>query len=215
MHNPFRSEVEAYHFLLLSVAAFAAIALASLFGGVWAGVPVWIVVTAAAAFFYLRRGRPRRQLRTAPAHVGAEDERRILVVANETLEDERLVGEIERATAGYRGQVLVLCPVLVSPVRYWVSDVDGARAQAGQRLDESLRRLRAAGIDARGEVGDEEPLRAIEDALRTFGADEIIISTHPEERSSWLERGVVAGAREHFALPITHLVIETEVGVRP
>ena len=214
MRNPFRSEVEAYHFLLLTVAAFAAITLASLLGGPWAGVPVWGGVTAAAAFFYLRRGRAKRQVRTAPARVGAEDERRILVVANETLGDVRLTQEIERAAAGYRKHVHVVCPALTSPVRHWVSDLDGARAQAQERLDETLGQLRAAGIDARGEVGDEDPLQAIEDALRTFGADEIIISSHPEGRSSRLERNAVTRARERFALPITDVVIGTDAGVR-
>jgi hypothetical protein len=50
----------------------------------------------------------------------------------------------------------------------------------------------------------------MEDALRTFGADEIIISTHPEGRSHWLERGVVEKARERFAVPITHVVVDLE-----
>src|SRR6266581_8680498 len=67
-----------------------------------------------------------------------------------------------------------------------------------------------AGIEGHGEVGDGEPLQAIEDALRTFGADEIIISTHPEGRSNWLEKGVVSGARERFAVPITHVVVDLE-----
>ena len=58
--------------------------------------------------------------------------------------------------------------------------------------------MRAAGIDARGEVGDGDPLQAIEDALRTFAPDELVISTHPEGRSNWLERGVVERARERF-----------------
>ena len=70
--------------------------------------------------------------------------------------------------------------------------------------------MREAGIEARGEVGDGDPLQAIEDALRTFGADEVIISTHPEGRSNWLERGVVTGARDRFALPITHVVVDLE-----
>ena len=86
----------------------------------------------------------------------------------------------------------------------------GAGAAAGERLEASLARLREAGIEARGEVGDGEPLQAIEDALRTFGADEIIISTHPEGRSHWLERGVVTRARERFAVPITHVVVDLE-----
>jgi hypothetical protein len=50
----------------------------------------------------------------------------------------------------------------------------------------------------------------MEDALRLFGADEIIISTHPEGRSHWLERGVVTGARERFAVPIQHVVVDLE-----
>lgn len=214
MRNPFRSEVEAFHFLLLTIAAFAAIATASLLGGPWAGVPTLAVVTGAAVFFYLRRGQAERPVRTAPAHVGAEDERRILVVANETLTEMSLVEQIERAGAGYRKQVRVVCPALTSPVRHWASDVDGARAQAQQRLDQTLSQLHAAGIEAEGAIGDEDPLRAIEDVLRTFGADEIIISTHSEGHSNWLERDVVTRARERLALPVTHVMIDTEAGIR-
>jgi hypothetical protein len=50
----------------------------------------------------------------------------------------------------------------------------------------------------------------MEDALRTFGAEMIIVSTHPEGRSNWLERGVVSGARERFAVPIKHVVVDLE-----
>jgi GABA permease len=49
---------------------------------------------------------------------------------------------------------------------------------------------------------------AIEDALRVFPADEILISTHPPHRSRWLEHGVVERAREEIDLPITHLVVD-------
>ena len=210
MRSPFHSEAEAFRFLLPTVAAFAVIALASLLGGPWVGVPVWIAATAAAAFLYLRPGRARRSIRTAPAHVGGPEERRILVLANETLASTRLAEEIERTAAGRRARVLVVCPTLISPVRHWTSDVDGARAQAERRLGESLSRLRAAGIDAQSEIGDDDPLQAIEDALRTFGADEIIIATHPDESANWLERRVVEQARERFALPISHVVIGAE-----
>ena len=50
----------------------------------------------------------------------------------------------------------------------------------------------------------------MEDALRTFGADEIVISTHPEGRSHWLERNVVGAARDRFDVPITHVVVDLE-----
>jgi nucleotide-binding universal stress UspA family protein len=106
--------------------------------------------------------------------------------------------------------VLVVCPALNSPIRHWASDEDAARAEAQERLEQTLARLREAGVNAQGEVGDSEPLQAIEDGIRTFGPDELIISTHPEGRSNWLEKGVVSGARERFALPITHVVVDLE-----
>lgn len=46
---------------------------------------------------------------------------------------------------------------------------------------------------------------AIDDALKTFAADELVISTHPEELSNWLDRGIVARARNYFGLPVTHV----------
>jgi predicted TIM-barrel enzyme len=104
--------------------------------------------------------------------------------------------------------VLVVTPALNSPLKHWVSDEDDARAAAQERLDRSLAFLAEAGVQARGEVGDGDPLQAIEDALRTFGADEIIISTHPSGRSHWLERGVVEKARERYTVPITHVVVD-------
>ena len=101
-------------------------------------------------------------------------------------------------------------PALNSPLKHWTSDEDQARATAEDRLRRSVAELERLGISARGEVGDADPLQAIEDALRTFGADVIVISTHPEGRSNWLERGVVTSARERFAVPITHVVVDLD-----
>ena len=53
-------------------------------------------------------------------------------------------------------------------------------------------------------------MNAIQDAINIQGFDEVIISTHPEGRSNWLEKGVVSGARERFAVPITHVVVDLE-----
>jgi hypothetical protein len=130
------------------------------------------------------------------------------VIANETVGGERLRDAIHSRSEGYDEHVLVVTPALNSHLRHWASDEDNARVEAQKRLDASLERLRSRGIDARGEVGDAEPLQAMEDALRLFGADEIIISTHPEGRSHWLEKGIVETARERFAVPITHVVVD-------
>jgi hypothetical protein len=59
-----------------------------------------------------------------------------------------------------------------------------------------------------------DPLRAIEDALRAFGVEEVIISTHREGRSNWLEREVVSTARERFPVPIMHVTVDREAGVQ-
>jgi nucleotide-binding universal stress UspA family protein len=208
--NPLRSEAEAFRFVLASLVYFAAIVLAAVLGGRWVGLAVFIVLSALVVGWWLRARRAEQPVQTRPTRQSAADERRILVIANETVGGHMLRDTIHEKAEGYREEVLVVTPALNSPLKHWASDEDEARAAAQKRLEASLARLREAGIDARGEVGDGEPLQAIEDALRTFGADEIIISTHPEGRSHWLERGVVSGARERFAVPITHVVVDLE-----
>ena len=208
--NPFRSEAEAYRFLLLTVGYFALIVVAASLA-TWLGVVVFVALTATALVLWLRSRSNEPALRPAvPTRVGAEDERRILVIANETVGGAELMQILRSKSEGVREQILVVCPALNSQVRTWASDEDGARAQAQRRLDASLSRLRQDGVQARGEVGDGDPVQAIEDALRTFGADEIVISTHPEGRSHWLERNVVGHARERFDVPITHVVVDLE-----
>jgi hypothetical protein len=209
MINPLRSEAEAFRFLIASIVYFGAIVIAAVAGGTWAGLAVFIVLSAAVVAWWLRARREERPIQTVP-RPHAEGERRILVIANETVGGHTLRAMILEKSLDVREEVLVVTPALNSPLKHWVSDEDGARSAAQERLEESLSKLADAGVQARGEVGDGDPLQAIEDALRTFGADEIIISTHPEGRSNWLERGVVENARERFAVPITHVVVDLE-----
>jgi hypothetical protein len=132
------------------------------------------------------------------------------VIANETVAGETLRDEIRRRSEGVEERVRVVSPALVSPMRYFASDEDAGRARAQERLEQSLAGLREAGITAEGEVGDADPLQAIEDGLRTFGADEVIISTHPPGRSNWLETGMLERLREELDIPVTHLVVDME-----
>jgi GABA permease len=207
--NPLRSEAEAFQFLLGAAVYFGLIAIAGVINR-WAGLVVFIVLTAAVIVWWMRARREEVAPKEAPRRRAGPGEKRILVVANETVGGQALREEIRQRSEGYHAEVLVVTPALNSPLRHFTSDVDGAREDARRRLDQSLGRLREAGIEARGEVGDGDPLQAIEDALRTFGADEVIVSTHPEGRSHWLERGVVTGARERFEVPITHVVVDLE-----
>jgi hypothetical protein len=207
--NPLRSEAEAFRFVLGSLVYFGLIAFAAVINE-WLGLAVFVALTLGVLAWWFRARRQEPPVQVAPEKNWAEDERHILVVANETVGGERLRDEIRKRSEGYRGEVLVVCPALNSPLRHWASDEDPARAAAHVRLEASLARLRDLGIEARGEVGDGDPLQAIEDALRTFGADEIILSTHPPDRSRWIEKGVVERARQRFAVPITHVVTDLE-----
>ena len=209
MRNPFRSEADAFRFVWLTIGYCALIVLGSVIN-VWVGVAVFVALTGFALWWLLlRKTGTEAPVREAPAPSPPE-QHRILVVANETVGGSTLLGQLQEHAAGRNTHVLVVCPALNSPLRHWVSDEDDARHAAQSRLDASLGAMRAAGLQAEGEVGDGDPIQAIEDALRTFRPDELVISTHPEGRSHWLERGVVEKARERFALPLTHVIVDLE-----
>lgn len=205
--NPFRSEADAYRFLLLTIGYFALIVAASTIDR-WLGLAVFVLLTGYAVWRFLAGRTEEPPLRADVPRRAEGADRHILVIANETVGGAELLAVLKRKVEGVREQVLVVAPALNSPVRHWASDEDGARAAAQERLDASIARLAEAGVAADGEVGDGDPLQAMEDALRTFGADEIVISTHPEGRSNWLERNVVGAARDRFDIPITHVIVD-------
>lgn len=208
MRNPFRSEESAFRFVWLTIGYFALIVIGSVISR-WVGVGVFVVLTAGVVWWFLTRGSREQPERQVPA-ASPPDELRILVVANETVGGPELLSEIRERAGGRRARVLVVCPALNSPIRHWASDEDGARAAAQTRLEESVRSMRSTGLEVEGEVGDGDPIQAIEDAVRTFRPDELIISTHPPGRSHWLERGVVEKARERFDIRLTHVVVDLD-----
>jgi hypothetical protein len=130
----------------------------------------------------------------------------ILVVANRTCPCPVLLDEVARRVGSAPVEVLVVVPALNSRLRHWLSDVDDALARAHDRLRLALAELRTRGVDARGEVGDANPLVAIDDALAHFAASAIVIATLPAGESNWLERGLVDKARARFDVPVAHLV---------
>jgi hypothetical protein len=208
MRNPFRSEADAFRFVWLTIGYCALIVIGAVINR-WVGFVVFVVLTGFAIWWFSRRGEAEPPVKQVPA-ASPPDEHRILVVANETVGGPELLSEIRERSAGRRAHVHVVCPALNSPLRHWVSDEDEARAKAQGRLDDSLVSMRAAGLEADGEIGDGDPIQAIEDAVRTFRPDELVISTHPVGRSHWLERGVVEKARERFELPLTHVVVDLD-----
>jgi len=209
MRNPVRTEAEAFSFVIAALALFVAVALVGIFLNGWAAL-IAFVVLAPVVFYRYFRSDPKTVEPAIWDRDRGEGRHRILVVANETVVGRALRSEVAIRAQEGDSEVLVVSPALNSRLRHWTSDEDQARAAAQDRLDESLAALAADGVDARGRVGDDDPIQAIEDSLRAFGADEIVISTHPPGRSNWLERGVVERAGEKFDVPITHVIVDLE-----
>ena len=134
--------------------------------------------------------------------------RRLLVIANETCMGSELFEVMRERADGPDSEVLIVAPALTSRLRYWMSDEDAGIEAAGRRLADSLERCAAAGVVPHGALGDADPLQALDDGVRSFSPTEVIIATHPESRSNWLEHGLVAQARERFDVPITHVVVD-------
>jgi len=174
-------------------------------GAVWAAVLIGF--GAGVAYRNSRGSLPR----TVEVTRGGDGKHRVLVVANETVGGRALLEEIRDRCRDRDCEILVVTPALAgSRAEHWASDVDEAMELARQRMELSLIAIGELGLKARGEIGDSDPNVAIEDALRVFPVDEIVISTHPPERSRWLERGVVERAREEIDLPIAHVVVDLE-----
>src|SRR3954466_12334062 len=144
---------------------------------------------------------PVTHRRSVPMAVSSRP-RRGLVVSNETVEAEILRDTI--AARADRTQVLVVAPALNTRLRHWLSDEDPARRAAERRLAGAPAGLRAPGADVDGWVGDADPLTAIEDALATFSADELLIATHREARSNWLPPDPLGRARGRLPPPGRH-----------
>jgi hypothetical protein len=137
-----------------------------------------------------------------------QEERHILVVANETVVSKALVDLIEERAAKGDVRVTVLAPVN-QPRQGYVVYYDTRRAAARRRLDKTLDLLRAAGIPANGIVVETDPVSALRDAIDQLEPDEVIVSTHPQQKSGWLRRNAVEQMRRVASgLEFRHVVVD-------
>lgn len=132
---------------------------------------------------------------------------RILVVAADDHVDEPLRRELGERAGDRTPEVRVVVPALAETAfQQAAGAVDEGMEHAREQLDESLSRVHDAGVDGEGQVGDSDPMLAIEDALYDFPADEIVIVTHPEDQGRWLEDDLFERAKQRFEPPIRHYV---------
>ena len=141
---------------------------------------------------------------------GGERPRHVLVVANETVAGKSLAEALDRRAAEGPVRITVVSPISQPRDGYVVYE-DTRRAAARRRLDRTLELLRAHGIAADGFVVDSDPVEAVRDSFAQLEPppDEIVVSTHPEERSGWLRRHVVERIRSVAgAIPVEHVVVD-------
>ena len=134
----------------------------------------------------------------------------VLVIANETVAGAGLIEALKQRAAGGADLVTVIAPVSKPQSGYVVYE-DTRRASAGRRLDRTLSALHEAGIKAHGLVVDANPEDAVRDAMSMLDPkpDEVIVSTHPQERSGWLRRKVIDRVRDAAGdVPVEHIVVD-------
>jgi GABA permease len=198
VENPLRSEAAAFRFLLLAIGYLALIVVGSLLD-TWVGLAVFVVLTCAAVWLVAtRRGRTERPSAQTPA-ASPPGEHRVLVLAGGDVDGAALTAELGEHAGGRMLRVHVVAPALIGSLDQWTNDDRAARAEAQERLDRSVAAFQAAGVVVDGELGDENPVQAVEDAVRTFRPDELVLAT--------AEPGAAEQMRERFALPLTQVVV--------
>ena len=134
----------------------------------------------------------------------------LLVVANETVTGRKLIEAVERRKGAGDLHVTVIAPVN-QPQRGYVVYQDTRRAAANRRLDRTLGMLRDEGIPAHGLVVETDPVTAVRDALAQLEppVDEIVVATHPQQKSGWLRKNVVDRIRDSAGeVPVEHVVVD-------
>ncbi|MGH3144150.1 MAG: hypothetical protein ACRDO9_13635, partial [Gaiellales bacterium] len=137
--------------------------------------------------------------------------RHILVVANETVAGRGLIDAVKQKAARQDVElVTVLAPVNTPRAGYVVYE-DTRRAAAGRRLGRTLAALREAGIPAHGLVVESDPADAVRAAFGMLDPKptDVILSTHPVEKSGWMRKNVVDRVRKAAGdVPVEHIVVE-------
>lgn len=148
--------------------------------------------------------RSPRGARTGPG-------KRALVVADEKIGDGQLVQSVLAHLGSGVEEVFVVAPALAgSGLDHIMGDVDAAIPAARRRLESTLHAFEEAGVEARGEVGDSDPIQAISDEIVKFDPEQILVVAHREKEGAFAEKGLLEQAERDFDLPVVELVVSDE-----
>jgi hypothetical protein len=143
-----------------------------------------------------------------PKEQAMADVHRLLVLAGAALADLEELPPSVRALIDAADEVFVLTPTLTSRMQWLVSDIDRAHEAADERLDAVLGQLRSVDVSAQGAVGDDSPLDAVADRVRSFSPDHILIALRSAEHGGWQERGLTERIQQLTHLPLTIFEID-------
>jgi hypothetical protein len=142
-----------------------------------------------------------------------------LVVANQTLGGGHLKQMVVKLADQERSRFHLVVPATAptSSERAWLrsehiphrTGESAAVTLARWTLRAVLADWTASGLDADGQVGAPDPMRASAEALATGEFDLIIVSTLPRRVSRWLALDVPGRMRRTFDIPVLHLEART------
>jgi hypothetical protein len=158
---------------LMILAICVAVAGAMSLSGTELGAGLGMAVGALAAtslIVFAARAKPDKRVEVAGS---ADAGHRVLVVA--TAEPTARAAERVAELVGSAEDVRLVVPVPSHRLDRWLSAEDEARHEAEARLARSAGALVAAGLPVSGSVGDPDPAQALEDELRDFAADEVVL----------------------------------------
>ncbi|MGI8712237.1 MAG: hypothetical protein ACR2NR_03460 [Solirubrobacteraceae bacterium] len=137
---------------------------------------------------------------------------RVLVLSNEDLADANEVPAPIRPLIDQAAEIYVVAQALTSWMQWLTDDRDNARVSADARLRTVFDHMHADGLNPKGEVGAENQVTAIADALAQFDADLIVLRLHVRgsEHENRRERGIAEEVRAHFDVPTIAFYFDSE-----
>jgi nucleotide-binding universal stress UspA family protein len=134
---------------------------------------------------------------------------KVLVLTSEPITAAKLSSALTGDVDPKDVELLIVTPALQpSALRFWFSDADDAIARAQRTEQETVERLSKEGVEVDSETGESDPEQAIQDALQTFPADEILVFTHPEDQQRYRENVDVEVLEQRFGLPVKQATID-------
>jgi hypothetical protein len=209
MRLPIRSESDAFRAVFVVAAAVAICLVLGYWVDEWLGVALAsLSFVALVAWIFLDRSRQTAVRSAAAAGRRGGGGHRTLLIANETPTREQFRAEI-LPRLGARPMLEIHAPVVQSRTHFVTTDIDRERDRARDRLDQIVRLARSEGIAASGAVGDPiDPLAGVEDELRRYTADQVIVTTGTGADANWVESDLLAQLSGGLDRAVTRVVVE-------